>query len=175
MAGRFEINRQAVQQMAREIEREFAKHPVRVPLEAQPGATVPPAPATVNNYHGPVVTVTGDHAQIAWNKGRVSQTQENSETISPGFEVLAEIITTLLASLPTLPLDHEDANDVKTSSDEILRQVVTAEPDRGVIRKAVTIIKGLLAPIASGIGAAVTDESTELSRTFIESLGNSIA
>ena len=35
-------------------------------------ATLTWAPAvSVNNYHGPVVTVTGDHAQLAWSNDTV--------------------------------------------------------------------------------------------------------
>lgn len=34
MASGLKINKQAVREMSREIEREFAKNPVRVPLDA---------------------------------------------------------------------------------------------------------------------------------------------
>ena len=66
MAGGFKINKQGIRKMTRDIEREFAKNPVKVPLEADPGAVSLPAATTVHNYHGPVVTVSGYHAQIAW-------------------------------------------------------------------------------------------------------------
>lgn len=34
MAGAFEINKRGIEQMRCELEREFAKHPVRIPLKA---------------------------------------------------------------------------------------------------------------------------------------------
>jgi hypothetical protein len=60
----FKINKQGIRNMAREIEREFAKNPIRVPVETEYDG-VYPAVASVTNYHGPVVTVTGDNAKIA--------------------------------------------------------------------------------------------------------------
>ncbi|SEV86481.1 hypothetical protein SAMN05421595_0129 [Austwickia chelonae] len=35
-----------------------------------------------------------------------------------------------------------------------------------------TVITGLLAPIGTGVGTAVSDESTELAKTLIEGLGS---
>lgn len=84
MASRFKIDKQGIHQMSRDIEREFAKHPVRVPLEADPETVSLPSAATVNNYHGPMVTVNGDHAQIAWDNKEVDPTQDRVEQIAPG-------------------------------------------------------------------------------------------
>lgn len=66
MAGEFKINKQAIRKMTQEIEKEIAKNPVRVPLEADPTGMTFPATSVTNNYHGPVVTVNGDNAQLAW-------------------------------------------------------------------------------------------------------------
>lgn len=54
----FEINKQAIRKMGRQIEKEFAKNHVRVPLEADASGVTFPAGTITNNYHGPVVTMT---------------------------------------------------------------------------------------------------------------------
>lgn len=85
MVSGFRINKQAIRQMTREIEREWAKNPVRIPLQADStGIDLPPA-MTVNNYNGPVVTITGDHAQVAWNNHDVTLSQEPSQQVAPGM------------------------------------------------------------------------------------------
>ncbi|MGP5054393.1 hypothetical protein ACTXJ3_04675 [Brachybacterium paraconglomeratum] len=174
MASGFKINKQGIRQMTREIEREFAKNPVRVPLQADPSSVQLPPATTVNNYNGPVVTVTGDHAQLAWNNHDVVQTQESTEQIAPGYEELADLVTRLLASLSSLRLDPEDETEAQASSETILREVVKANPDRGIIKRSVTMLKGLLAPVAAGISKAVTQESSEAAQQMIESLGNAL-
>jgi hypothetical protein len=173
VAGGFKINRQGIQRMAREIEREFAKHPVRVPIEADPsGLTWAPA-VTVNNYHGPVVTVTGDHAQLAWSNDTVNQTQDRVEQIAPGYEDLARTLTDLLANLTVLGLGDDEA-DARDNTEAVLSEIVKETPDPGVVKRGLTMIKGLLAPIATGVRLAVTAESTEAAQHVIQALGNNL-
>lgn len=174
MAGGFKINKQGIRQMTREIEREFAKNPVRVPLQADPSAVQLPPATTVNNYNGPVVTVTGDHAQLAWNNHDVTQTQEHTEQVAAGYEELADLVTRLLASLHSLSLDSEDETEAHATSETILREVVKTEPDGGIIKRSVTMLKGLLAPVASGISKTISQESAEAAQQMIESLGNAL-
>ena len=171
MAGGFKINKQAIRKMSREIEREFAKHPVWVPLEVDPGRVSLPPATTVNNYHGPVVTVNGDHAQIAWANRDVQQAQNRVEQIAPGYERLAQLVTDLLANLPTFALDESDEVELRSSVDTVLSEVVKPEPDQKIIKRAVTMIKGLLAPIGAGVSQAATDETAEATRTVIDALG----
>lgn len=102
MASGFKINKQGILQFTRELEREFAKHPVRVPVEADPHGLKPAL--TVNNYNGPVVTVTGDHAQLAWdNSGTATQAQSRVEEIAPGYEDLAALSLICWRICPTSP------------------------------------------------------------------------
>lgn len=83
-------------------------------------------------------------------------------------------MTRLLASLPLLSLDPEDQAETSATSEMVLREVVKPAPDRGVVRRGIIMLKGLLAPVASGISKAVTDESADLAGRLIESLGNSL-
>lgn len=174
MASGFKINKQGIRQMTREIEREFAKHPVRVPLQADSaGVQLPPA-TTVTNYNGPVVTVTGNHAQVAWGNHDVAQSQEHAEQVALGYEELADLVTRLVASFPSLALDPDDETEARTTGETILREVVKTEPDRSVVKRGVTMLKGLLAPVSSGVSKAVTQESADFAQQMIESLGNAL-
>lgn len=172
MASGFKINRQGIQQFTRELEREFAKHPVRIPVEADPEVISPAV--TVNNYHGPMVAVNGDHAQLAWeNTGTTSQRQNRVEQIAPGYEDLARTLTDLLANLPVFTLGT-DETETRLAVEAVLDEVTKAQPDQSVIKRGITMIKGLLAPIATGVSAAVTAESGEAARHMIETLGNGL-
>ncbi|WP_181275213.1 hypothetical protein [Brevibacterium oceani] len=174
MASGFKINKQGIRKMTREIEREFAKNPVKVPLEADPRAVSLPAATTVHNYHGPVVTVSGDHAQIAWGDGEVHQTQNRVEQVAPGYEELARLVTDLLANLPTFSLDEADEAEIRSNAETVLNEVTKVEPDQGVIKRGLTMLKGILAPVGAGLGRAVTEESAEAAREVIEGLGDAL-
>lgn len=172
MAGRSGINKREIAKLTRGLEREFTKNPIRVPLQADPsGLSLPPA-TTVNNYNGPVVTVNGDQTQIAWGNDEVHQTQDRVEQIAPGYEELARLITDLLANLPAYGLDEADAADVRSNAAAVLGEVTKGEPDKGVVKSGVTMLKGILASIATGVSKVVTDESAQLARETIDGLGN---
>lgn len=172
MGKGFEINKQAIRKMSREIEKEFAKNPVRVPLEADASCMTFPASTITNNYHGPIVTVHGDNAQLAWDTQTVNQTQ--NQDIAPGYEELAKVVTGLLASLPALGLSRDDEQEAKATAESVLGEVVKDEPDQGRVKRGITMLRGLLAPLATGVGTAVSGEAAELSKTLIEGLGSTL-
>lgn len=173
MANGFQINKRAIEKMSRDLEREFAKHPVRIPLQADTSGINLPAAATVNNYHGPVVVVHGNNAQLAWNNGgKVSQSQD--QAIASGYEDLTRLITDLLANLDDLGLAASEADDVRETAETVLGEVVKEQPDKDVVRKGITLIKGALAPIAAGIAQAATSESSKAAVRLIEHLGNAL-
>ncbi|HCX86209.1 MAG TPA: hypothetical protein DHV14_13970 [Micrococcales bacterium] len=171
-SSNFKINRQGIAQFTREIEREFAKNPIRVPVVADTGDITIPS-ATVVNYHGPVVTVTGDHAQLAWNNETVKQGQK-VQPIAEGYETLAATIAELLALLDQLDLDPSDAQDAREQSRELLEEVTKEAPDRNAVRRGVTMLKGLLAAAGTGVRTGVSAESAEAARALIEQLGNAL-
>lgn len=172
----FKINRGAIERMSREIEAEFAKHPVKIPLQADRDdiAAVLPTASTVNNYLGPVINVTGDGAQIAWGSGAVNQSHERIEQVAPGFESLAKIVTDLLASADQFELPEAEFAELRANATAVLDQVTAETPDKGVLRTSVAVLKGILAPVAVGLGAAATAETTELGRDVIDALGRSL-
>ncbi|MFJ4175268.1 hypothetical protein [Microbacterium sp. NPDC089696] len=174
MASGFKINKQAIRKMTREIEREFAKNPVRVPLQADASDVRLPAATTINNYHGPVVTVTGDGAQLAWDNHDVAQGQARFQQVATGYEELADLVTRLLAGVGTFKLDPADQAELVAAGEEILHEAVKDDPDRGLVRRGITMLKGVLAPIASGVAKAVSDETAEMARDLISSLGEAL-
>lgn len=172
--GSSEINRQAIARFTRNLQREFDKNPIRVPIETDTSRIGFQPAATVNNYHGPVVTVNGDNAQIAWDSETVDQTQNHVEQIVPGYEQLAQLLTDMLANLSNFTLGEDDAADAQESAQAVLREVVKERPDQGIVRRGVNMLKGLFAPIATGAAAGVSAESAETARTLIELLGASL-
>jgi hypothetical protein len=52
-----------------------------------------------------------------------------------------------------------------------LAEVTGTQPNPGKIRRAVTAIKGVLAPVAAGLSAATSAEVQEWARTAIDQLG----
>lgn len=172
MANGFEINPQGIREIQRELEREFAKHPIRVPLTVDAEGVAPPHGVVVN-YHGPVVTVHGDHAQLAWNNETVNQHQD-VEDIAVEYAQLADVVTQVLALLDRLDLSQDDADDARSEARGVLTEVTNPSPDRGVVRRGVTMLKGLLAAAGAGVGTAVTAETAEHARQLIELLGSSL-
>ncbi|NEW42537.1 hypothetical protein [Nocardia cyriacigeorgica] len=169
----FKINRRGIANISREIEKEFAKHPARIPIQATYDGAAPAAASVTNNY-GPVVTVNGDNARLAWGSGSVSQGDTRTEQIAPGYERLAIVLAELLSDLPALPMDEDDAAEVRSNAEAVLAEVVSEEPNQGAIKRFLTMIKGLLSPIAAGVVDAATEESAELTRNAIQAIGAAV-
>lgn len=155
--------------MMREIQREFDKHPIRVPIQAHlpqaglvPGTTI---------YNGPVIHGSADGAQLAWGNETVQQTQGRSEQIAPGFEAMAQAVAKTLERLPDAGLAQDDLHDAEAAARDVLAEVTKPVPDRGKIRRALSSLKGFLAPIAIGLAAgAVEGGAHEWARVAIEQL-----
>lgn len=171
MGPAFKPNKRGLDQLQRDLQRELDKRPVYVRAEADPAGVLPPA-TTVNNYHGPVVTVSGGSPQIAWDNEIANQTQ--SRQIASGYESLARLVTDLLASLDTFALEPDDADDVRDSAQVVLSEVVKEQPDSRIIGRSLKVIKGALAPIVAGIGRAAGDEVVEAARHLIAHLGGAL-
>ncbi|WP_163544334.1 hypothetical protein [Occultella kanbiaonis] len=161
-ASRLVGGKRAIAKLMGEIQREFDKTPIRVPLEADSAAVTLPTGTVVNNYHGPVVTVTGDQAQIAWGNNSVQQGQQ---TIAQGYAGLAKAVAEVLAAVDQLGLSDTDAGDVRAQAEAVLQEVTKEKPDGGVVRQGVTMLKGLLT-------AALTSGAGELAKQLIQSLGD---
>jgi hypothetical protein len=71
----------------------------------------------------------------------------------------------LLASLNAFGLRDGEADEATFAAETALREVVNDGPDHGIVRRRVTMLKGLLAPVAVGAGTTVSGESAALAKT----------
>lgn len=74
------------------------------------------------------------------------------------------------ALLSSLSLDEADENEVRTNADTVLKEVVKPEPDKTIVRRGITLIKGFLAPIVAEVSQAATAETVETVRKIISML-----
>lgn len=170
----FSINRRGIEQFTREIQREFDKHPIRMPVEVDEEGVAPIAPAVGStNYYGPVINVNGDRAQLAWGNESVVQNQAATEQIASGFEGIAQAVVSTLQELAGAGLEADDQQAAESAAQEVLAEVVKDDPDRSVVRRGVAVLKGLLSPVALGMRTGAADGAEGWARTAIEQLGNS--
>ncbi|MBU3866232.1 hypothetical protein KN815_19830 [Streptomyces sp. 4503] len=167
----FKINRQGIRKMMGEIQREMDKYPVTARVQADPDVSF----GDTNVFNGPVIHGDVRGSQLAWGNNSVSQNQDQSNPIAPGFEAIAEAVVDTLRQLPILGVSDEDLEDASAVGEEVLNEVVQPEPDRGVIRRAAAALKGYLAPIATGaVTAGAVTGGEETARVLIERLSTAL-
>jgi hypothetical protein len=128
-------------------------------------------PQNVHNYHGPVFNAGVSGAQIAWNNDTVTQNQQNNSVVAPGFEALAALVTDLLRQLPQMGLADQDREDTEAAANEVLEAITQQDPpEEGRLRRLLAVLKGALAPIATGVVTGTALEAQEWARKAIEGL-----
>ncbi|MFI1700420.1 WD40 repeat domain-containing protein [Streptomyces bobili] len=153
--GQMTVDRSEIARLMREVQQEFDKHPT----------------ANTTIYNGPVIHGNADSAQLAWGNNTVHQTQNCSEQITPGFEAIAQAVVRTLEGLSSIGLSEEDQQDAEAAANEVLDEATQSEPDRSKIRRALSALKGALAPAATGLAAGGAVGAQEWARTAIEQLG----
>jgi len=180
MSQGIKINQSAIRKLHREVQRQLDKeskrHPISVPIHAdihpsvQQNLPLDQRPTVINNYHGPVVTNHGDHAQLAWAAENITQNSYHTENIAPGFEDFAERLTEILASVDASQLEDSDKEKFRTIAEEVLQETTEEDPNPSVLSSGIDRLKGTLAAIALGIQQGITAESQEMAQHSIESL-----
>ncbi len=171
------INKQGIARMMREMQREFDKHPIQVTTVADAptglrGVEGTTGPTTIT-YNGPVIHGGAAGAQLAWNNtGTVNQQQTRNEQITPGFEALAQAVVSTRQGLSAVGLSEQDLQDAEAAADEVLTEVTQETPDPSRLRRGVAALKGLLAPIATGLATGAGEGAQAWAQTAIEQLGN---
>lgn len=172
MASRdFRINKQGIARMTREIQKEFDKHPIQVPVHADTPSHDTQLETTV--YNGPVINIHGDRAQIAWNNTVASQSQV-SEEIAPGFEALAETLVSVLRHLPEIPLDDVERETAEAATHDVLQELTKEQPDSGLVRRGASAVKGVLASVLLSTQTGISDGTREIARSLVERLGSAL-
>ncbi len=168
--GKVTINKAAIAKMMRDIQREFDRHPIQIPVSADtPELRAAGGATTV--YNGPVIMGDANNAQLAWGNNTVHQTQNVTEQIAPGFEVIAQAVAKTLEGLAAVGLNDEDRQEAEAVATEILEEVTNAQPNQGKLKRALMALKGFLAPIATGVSAGAGEGAQEWARTAIKQLG----
>lgn len=128
---------------------------------------------TVNNYDGPIFNAEASGNQLAWNNTNVVQNQQqNTTTVAPGFEELAAVIADVLRGLPRSGLSQEDREDAEVVAGEVMTEITSPEPEKGKVRRALAMLRGLLAPVATGAVAGVAAGTQEWAQAAITGLGS---
>lgn len=159
MSHGIKINQSAIRKLRREVQRQLDKeskrHPISMPIHAdinpriQQNRPLNQPPAVINNYHGPVVTNHGDHAQIAWDAENITQNSHHTENIAPGFEEFAERLTEILASVDGSNLEDGDKEKFRIIAEEVLHETTEEDPDPSVLSSGIDRLKGALAAICA--------------------------
>jgi hypothetical protein len=77
-----------------------------------------------------------------------------------------------LEGLPGAGLAEDDRQDAEAAARDVLTEVTQPEPNRGKIRRALSSLKGFLAPIAMSLAEGGAEGSAhEWARMAIEQLG----
>lgn len=119
-------------------------------------------------------TVTGNHNQIAaGTNGTIHQAMSRDTTTTTTYENIGDIVRVLLEQLPQLPLNQVDMADIRDDAEVVLAEIVTEEPNRTVMRRALNSLRGLLSPIVLGVNQAVSAEANEIARHTIEQITGS--
>lgn len=168
------IDKQGINRFMRDLQREFDKQgPIRVEVETDL-PDLPPigtGTGTTVNYHGPVFNGDVSGAQIAWGNDTVTQNQQqNSSAVAPGFEQLAKLVTDLLQQLPQVGFDEQDRQDAEAAANEVLAEITDTAPEPSRLRRAVTALRGVLAPVATGAVAGAAAGTQEWAQAAIGGL-----
>ncbi|MFF8604797.1 hypothetical protein ACF06X_02560 [Streptomyces sp. NPDC015346] len=132
-------------------------------------------PRNVNNYDGPVFNAGVSHSQFAWNNETVTQNQQINSSVAPGYEALAERVAELLRQLPEAGLADRDREDAEAAAAEVLATISRPDPpEEGRLRRALAMLRGALAPVATGVAAGTTVGAQEWALRAIEGLTGAV-
>ncbi|MET8167598.1 hypothetical protein ABZT34_25625 [Streptomyces sp. NPDC005329] len=128
-------------------------------------------PQQEHHYDGPVFQRAVSGSQFAWNNETVTQNQQLNSAVAPEHEALATLVTELLRQLPAAGLGDREREDTESAAQEVLAEITgpeSAEPGR--IRRSVTMLKGALAPVATGLAAGTAVGAQEWAQSAIRGL-----
>ncbi|MGW6565186.1 hypothetical protein [Streptomyces sp. NPDC054975] len=114
-------------------------------------------PRDERHHEGPVFHGAASHNQFAWGNETVTQNQQVNTTVAEGYEQLAARVTELLRQLPQAGLPDENREDAEVAAGEVLTTITRSDPpEEGRLRRALTMLRGALEPVATGVAAGAT-------------------
>lgn len=135
-----------------------------------PKMTKPSMPPISSGH--PVINTYGDNVQIAWGNQSVNQSQQYTQEVTPGYEGIAQVIDRLLAHLPNFKLNEADTAEVEDNANVVLQEISREDPDGNLIKRGLTMIRGLLAPVITGAQQAVSAETQQKASEILNDLSN---
>jgi hypothetical protein len=172
MTGRgFQINKLGIERFARELQKEFDKHPNRIDVKTE----LPELPDITHGatavYNGPVIIGSANGTQLAWGNSNVNQSRvEQPQQIAESFEAIARVVTEILRQLPSAGLDGEEEALATEAADEILALITQSDPAPNKVKRALAILRGVLAPLAIGVQSGAKQAATEWAKASVEHL-----
>jgi hypothetical protein len=119
-----------------------------------------------HKFTGPVFGGEVRDAQFAWANRDVEQ-RSGPADLAP----LVEAVDRILAHLDRLGLAPEDARVAREAGAEVLDEARSPEPDPTALRRALTLLKGALAPVALGASTAANEGARQWTAAALEQLG----
>ncbi|MEU7030459.1 hypothetical protein ACF065_31440 [Streptomyces sp. NPDC015232] len=112
-------------------------------------------------------------SQIAVGNEQVTQNQINHTpaAVPEEYAELAAFVRELLARLPEQGLGAQEREDTEAAAGEVLAAISgTEEPEPGRLRRALTLLRGALAPVATGVAAGTTAGAQEWALAAMQGL-----
>ena len=123
-------------------------------------------------HNGPVINNHGGRMQVAWDNVQVSQTQNLTETVTTGYEQIADTMAKVIGGLQAARLEEDEHEIVLESSEDVLREVVKPEPDKRLIKRCLASIRGVLTQIEQGVATAAGEQSREWAQGSLRALAS---
>lgn len=123
-------------------------------IEVRYSSTAPERGAT-GSHGGTVINV---HGSQNVNIGLGGSTVTQQMSVAPGYEKLANAVSEALAVIErTGGVDPDEVDDARESATLVVQEVAKAAPDEKAIKRALTVVKGVLTSAANaGAGAAAS-------------------
>ncbi len=168
------IDKRAIAKIAKDMQREFDKHPIRIPLQTDGPQGLSASGRGAVSVGGTVINIQGsaDGAVLTFGGGMTQNVSTHVERpITTGYEPISQAVLRTLEGLPGLGLPAEQEQDARIAGEEVLAEVVEPEPDDGKIRRLAAALRGYLSPVATGLSQGAGEGAQEWAKTAVEQLG----
>lgn len=161
-----QINQHGINRLMKDLQKEFGKHRLVVPVEAESDDMSSFARANiVNNYNtgsGPVFNQSNvNHSQFASGNRHVAQEMGSDASTSPELQQFIDKISKIIEELDENGIQGETRAEADEAASEALTEATKDEPDNTLVRRAVNTLKGALLSVANGLttGAAAGSQA----------------
>lgn len=160
----FKINKKGIQEMTRELEKEFSKNPIKIPVCAshldlsqdEMNIGEQKSVGVVNNF----TINAAPHSQLAVNAHEIHQ-EMNLSGSDEKTEEMKDLLTEISQKMDSLNLSDEDELELSETISRASTEFGKQHPDKERLKDFIRLIKRILSPLAmsslSGASTAVGD------------------